>query len=346
MLQNKNLIWSDVCIWLKIFTAQTSSMQFRDSRSLSRSILNLQSLVREVLFKDVTLGPFHGGQEQRQVRSILDRHAHRWVIPISNSNFMSPKKNWSLVKFLGFKRLNLMFRLRKLDMRHPSWVGNQFILSGPNLCWQILGVKMLFEATSTTQNETTQNDPNTQHWAPGLLSTKVLQAKRVEQDLGRTKLSQVQLRSFDPLKMGIFLIDPVEGPHMFPLWIANSTAIFLQRKSLAFHRIAPLVCHNGHDPALRCRKTWKRRSVPVWFYASLFTCIRKIPLDDTLDGRNPAITSWGWWFIPLAGFWYISGGDRRISEPSTVCLCGRFATARTFKPGELRYPTLGKWKSS
>lgn len=154
MLQNKNLIWSDVCIWLKIFTAQTSSMQFRDSRSLSRSILNLQSLVREVLFKDVTLGPFHGGQEQRQVRSILDRHAHRWVIPISNSNFVSPKKNRSLVKFLGFKRLNLMFRLGKLDMRHPSWVGNQFILSGPNLCWQILGVKMLFEATSTTQWDT------------------------------------------------------------------------------------------------------------------------------------------------------------------------------------------------
>lgn len=212
------------------FTAQISSMyDFRDSRSLSRSILTLQSLVREVLPKDVTLGPFHGGQEQRQVRSILDRHALRWVIPISNSKFMSPKKkNRSLVKFLGFKRLNLMFRLGKLDMRHPSWVGNQFILSGPNLCWQILGVKMLFEATSCNDTKRDPTTTLTQHWAPGLLSTKVLQAKRVEQDLGRTKLSPSPTAQFDPLKM-VFFFDWScrRAAHFFPLWIAkNSTAIF------------------------------------------------------------------------------------------------------------------------
>ena len=36
-------------------------------------------------------------------------------------------------------------------------------------------------------------------------------------------------------------------------------------------------------------------------------------------GRNPAITSWGWWFIPLStGFSYIPGGDGLISEPSTI----------------------------
>ena len=37
--------------------------------------------------------------------------------------------------------------------------------------------------------------------------------------------------------------------------------------------------------------------------------------------RNPALTSWGWYVLPLFTgfcFFYIPGGDRRISEPSTV----------------------------
>ena len=205
----------------------------------------------------------------------------------------------------------------------------------------------------TTQWDETQNDdPNAKNWAPRLLSTKVLQAKRVEQDLGRTKLSPSPTAQFDPLKMGIFLIDPVEGPKgrtfIFPLWIAkNSTAIFLQRKILAFHRIPPLVCHNGHDPALTCRKTWKRRSVPALilrFFVHFY------------HQKNPP-RWYSWWkksgdhqlrLVVYSTYrvLYISGGARRISKPSTVCLCGREATARTLKPGELTYPTLGKWKSS
>ena len=180
-----------------------------------------------------------------------------------------------------------MFRLGKLDMRHPSWVCNQFILSGPNLCWQILGVKMLFEATSCNDTKRDPTTTLTQHWAPGLLSTKVLQAKRVEQDLGRTSWAKSNCAVWSSQDGCFFWLILSKGRTVF--LFESQTARQFFTKILAFHRIPPLVCHNGHDPALTCRETWKRRSVPVWSYAFTLLCSlvsEKSPLDDTLDGSE------------------------------------------------------------
>ena len=48
------------------------------------------------------------------------------------------------------------------------------------------------------------------------------------------------------------------------------------------------------------------------------TAWRFVGCNDT-DGRNLAITSWGWQLFPIIhSVLYIAGGDRRISEPSTV----------------------------
>ena len=197
-----------------------------------------------------------------------------------------------------------MFRLGKLDMRHPSWVCNQFILSGPNLCWQILGVKMLFEATSCNDTKRDPTTTLTQYWAPGLLSTKVLQAKRVEQDLGRTSWAKSNCAVWSSQDGCFFWLILSKGRTVF--LFESQTARQFFTKILAFHRIPPLVCHNGHDPALTCRKTWKRRSVPVWFYASMFTCITV---------KNPP-RWYFWWFrnpvnspVEVGSLFHLQGFD-------------------------------------